>query len=123
MRVPAFLVQNQRSIRLARCGTVPRLMIVAGPNGAGKSTLLYGIRSQAGHANIRYVGPHRAMRKQPVQQRHLIGRTLSFESVLSDSSVPSMEGLRIFDGGRDPWGYDEAALHLVCESAQANTII
>lgn len=34
------MLKNQRSVRLARCGAVPRLMIIAGPNGSGKSTLL-----------------------------------------------------------------------------------
>jgi ABC-type hemin transport system ATPase subunit len=87
-------------------------MVVVGPNGSGKSTLLNGIRSTAGYSNIVYVGPHRAMRKQQVQQRHLLTHTLSYESLLANPNVPSMEGIRLFDGTRDPWGYDESANYL-----------
>src|ERR1700730_2090724 len=97
MRVPSFEVRNQRSIRLARCEAVPPLMVVAGPNGSGKSTLLNSIRSQVGYTNVVYVGPHRAMRKQVVQQRHLMTQTLSYEALLSSQNVSGMEGIRIFD--------------------------
>ncbi|MEX2490422.1 MAG: AAA family ATPase [Nitrospirales bacterium] len=69
MRIPKFDIRNQRSIRHAKCDAVPRLMIVVGPNGSGKSTLLNMVRSGAGYSNVVYVGPHRAMRKQQVQQR------------------------------------------------------
>jgi hypothetical protein len=58
------------------------------------------------------------MRKQVVQQRHLMAATLSFESLLSSQNVASMEGIRIFDGSRDPWGYDESAnflKHTLCQ--------
>jgi predicted ATPase len=72
MRLPSFEIVNQRSIKLAQCVKVPPLMVVAGPNGSGKSTLLNAIRSQAGYTNIMYVGPHRAMRRQQVQSRHLL---------------------------------------------------
>ena len=109
MRIPNFEVRNQRSIAFARCEAAPRLMIVAGPNGAGKSTLLNAIRSNAGYTNVIYVGPHRAMRKQTVQQRYLFQQPLSLESLLAGQNVPGMEGIRIFDGHRDPWGYDETS--------------
>lgn len=112
VRVPSFVVENQRSVRLARCEQLPRLMIIAGPNGSGKSTLLNGVRSYAGHDNIMYVGPHRAMRKQTVRQRHLLSSTLSFELLLSSQHLQGIEGIQIFDGERDPWGYDESANYL-----------
>jgi ABC-type hemin transport system ATPase subunit len=112
MRIPSFEVQNQRSIRLARCEALPRLMVIAGPNGAGKSTLLNSIRANASYSNVMYVGPHRAMRKQQVQQRHLMTGSLSLEAFLASPNVPGMEGIRIFDGNRDPWGYDESANYL-----------
>src|SRR5260370_748369 len=112
MRIPSFTVQTQRSINLARCEDVPRLMVIAGPNGSGKSTLLDAIRVNAGYTNVIYVGPHRAMRKQTVQQRYLLQQTLSFETLLTGQHVPNMEGMRIFDGQRDPWGYDETANYL-----------
>lgn len=112
MRIPSFDVQNQRSIRLARCEAVPYLMVIAGPNGSGKSTLLNAIRAGAGYKNIMYVGPHRAMRKQTVQQRHLMAQTFSLETLLCSPSISSIEGIRIFDGARDPWGYDESANYL-----------
>src|SRR5437667_12857191 len=112
MRIPNFAVQNQRSVTLASCQDVPRLMVIAGPNGCGKSTLLNSIRSDAGYINVIYVGPHRAMRKQTVQQRYLFQRPLSFEALLTEQNVPGMDGLRIFDGVRDPWGYDETSNYL-----------
>ena len=87
-------------------------MVVAGPNGTGKSTLLNAIRSQAGYQNIMYVGPHRAMRRQQVQSRHLLAPSISFESLLSSPQIPGFEGIRIFDGARDPWGYDDSANYL-----------
>jgi len=87
-------------------------MVVAGPNGSGKSTLLNAIRASAGYTNIMYVGPHRAMRKQVVQQRHLMTQAFSLETFLSSQSVSGVEGIRIFDGSRDPWGYDESANYL-----------
>ena len=112
MRISSFEVRNQRSIRLARCESVPRLMIIVGPNGSGKSTLLNAIRANAGYTNIMYVGPHRAMRRQTVQQRHLMAQAFSLETLLASQSISSIEGIRIFDGNRDPWGYDESANYL-----------
>lgn len=112
MRVPSFEVRSQRSIRLAKCEQVPPLMIIAGPNGTGKSTLLNTIRTSNGYQNIMYVGPHRAMRRQQVQQRHLLASTISFESLLSSASTPGFEGIRLFDGSRDPWSYDDSANYL-----------
>lgn len=87
-------------------------MVIAGPNGSGKSTLLNTIRANAGYTNIMYVGPHRAMRRQTVQQRHLMTQAFSLETLLSSPSVSGIEGIRIFDGNRDPWGYDESANYL-----------
>jgi hypothetical protein len=87
-------------------------MLVAGPNGTGKSTLLNAIRSQAGYQNIMYVGPHRAMRRQQVQSKHLLAPSISFESLLSSPQIQGFEGIRIFDGLRDPWGYDDSANYL-----------
>jgi energy-coupling factor transporter ATP-binding protein EcfA2 len=112
MRLPSFEISNQRSIKRAKCEIVPPLMVIAGPNGAGKSTLLNSIRSQAGFTNIMYVGPHRAMRRQQVQQRHLLAPSISIETLLSGQSVPGFEGIRIFDGTRDPWGSDDLANYL-----------
>ena len=110
MRVPAFTVRDQRSIKLALCENVPPLMVVAGPNGAGKSTLLNAIRQQFG--NVMYVGPHRAMRRQKVQQRHLHSNIISFENIMMGASVPSYEGIRMVEGNRDAWGYDDSANYL-----------
>lgn len=112
MRIPSFTVQNERSINVARCDAVPRLMVIAGPNGSGKSTLLNAVRSNAGFTNVIYVGPHRAMRKQVVQQRYLQQQTLSLENLFAGQNVPQMEGMRIFEGQRDPWGYDEMSNYL-----------
>jgi len=112
MRLPSFEIVNQRSIKLAQCAHVPRLMVVAGPNGSGKSTLLNAIRAQAGYTNIMYVGPHRAMRRQQVQSRHLLAPSISFEALLSARDVPGFEGIQSFGGPRDPWGYDDSANYL-----------
>lgn len=112
MRLPSFDISNQRSIKRAKCEIVPPLMVIAGPNGAGKSTLLNAIRSQAGFTNIMYVGPHRAMRRQQVQQRHLLAPSISLETLLSGQNVPGFEGIRVFDGARDPWGSDDLANYL-----------
>ena len=112
MRIPSFEVRNQRSIRFARCEQVPSLMIIAGPNGCGKSTLLNAIRTASGYQNIMYVGPHRAMRRQQVQQRHLLTAPISFETLLAGQNIPGFEGIRLLDGARDPWGYDDSANYL-----------
>ena len=112
MRVPHFEIRNQRSIRFAQCESVPPLMVIAGPNGAGKSTLLNAIRTTSGYQNIMYVGPHRAMRRQQVQQRHLLAGPISFEALLASQNVPGFEGIRMLDGARDAWGYDDSANYL-----------
>ena len=52
------------------------------------------------------------MRKQQVQQRHLMAQSLSFEALLASPNVSGFEGIRMFDGNRDPWGYDESANYL-----------
>jgi AAA15 family ATPase/GTPase len=52
MRIGSFEVLNQRSIRVAKCDSVPRVMVIAGPNGCGKSTLLNSVRSNEGYTNI-----------------------------------------------------------------------
>ena len=112
VRIPSFEVRNQRSIKFARCEAVPALMVIAGPNGTGKSTLLNMIRSNAGFTNVMYVGPHRSMRRQNVQSRHLLAPSISFESLLSSQQIPGFDGIRIFDGARDPWGADDSANYL-----------
>ena len=112
MRIPSFEIRNQRSIKFAKCDAVPALMLIAGPNGTGKSTLLNMIRSNAGFTNVMYVGPHRSMRRQNVQSRHLLAPSISFESLLSSQQIPGFDGIRIFDGARDPWGADDSANYL-----------
>src|SRR6185295_8879759 len=112
MRIPKFEISSERSIRLAKCDAVPRLMVIAGPNGSGKSTLLNAIRTQANFSNVIYVGPHRSMRRQNVQQRHLMTSVLSYEQQLTNQSVSGFEGVSILNSSRDPWGYDESANYL-----------
>jgi energy-coupling factor transporter ATP-binding protein EcfA2 len=93
-------------------------MVIAGPNGAGKSTLLNALRGISGHQHVIYVGPHRAMRRQQVQQRHLYTSPFSFETILTSNHVPNYEGVRLFDGARDPWSSDESAnllKHALCQ--------
>jgi hypothetical protein len=112
MRIPSFEVRSQRSIGLARCEQVPQLMIIAGPNGSGKSTLLDTIRTQYG-GNIMYVPPHRAIRRQQVQQRYLLSGRISFEDIMMRLDLPSLEGLPLYFGNmRDARGYDDSANYL-----------
>ena len=82
MRIPSFEVRDQRSLVFAACAAVPNLMVITGPNGAGKvrrSDMHSGI--QVTPENILYVGPHRASRRQNVQQ--LITRPLLIEEMLA----------------------------------------
>lgn len=112
MRIQSFEVKKKRSIGLAKCDAAPRLMIVAGPNGSGKSTLLNELRNINGYKNILYVGPHRSIRRQLVQQRHLISTSFSIEELLARSDAPGFEGIRLIEGTRDPWGADDSANYL-----------
>lgn len=112
MRIPSFEIRGQRSIRLAKWDFVPPVMIIAGPNGTGKSTLLNAIRSTAGWHDIIYIGPHRAMRRQTVQQRHIIATPFLMEELLTRQDSPGFEGIQLITGARDPWGHDDSANYL-----------
>lgn len=112
MRIPQFEIRNQRSIRFAKCERVPPLMLVAGPNGSGKSTLLHALRTNYGYNGIVYVGPHRAMRRQHVQQRHLISARISVEELLQRADIQGFDGISLVGGTRDPWSYDDSANYL-----------
>jgi hypothetical protein len=93
-------------------------MVVAGPNGSGKSTLLNAIRSVSGWQNVIYLGPHRALRRQHVQQRHLIATPFVLEELLTRPDSPGFEGIQLVTGSRDPWGYDDSVnylKHTVCQ--------
>jgi AAA ATPase-like protein len=112
MRISSFEIKNARSIQFAKCPTVPKLMVIAGPNGAGKSTLLNSLRTVAGREHVLYVGPHRAIRRQSVQQRHLISAPFHFDEILTLEGVPGHEGIRTFSGARDPWDADDSSSYL-----------
>ncbi len=118
MRIPSFEIRNQRSLAYAACPNLPSLMAITGPNGAGKSTLLYAIRNIGGRNNVLYVGPHRSSRRQNVQQRHLISRTLVFEEMLARDDAPGFDGVALVSGARDPWSNDDSAnyiKHSLCQ--------
>ena len=118
MRIPSFEVRDQRSLVFAACAALPNLMVITGPNGAGKSTLLYALRNSGGRQNILYVGPHRASRRQNVQQRHLITRPLLIEEMLARDDAPGYEGISLMTGARDPWSNDDATnyiKHSLCQ--------
>lgn len=87
-------------------------MVVAGPNGAGKSTLLNHIRNVGGNQHILYVGPHRAIRRQSVQQRYLISTRIDLEQILASENVPGYEGVKLFGGSRNPWDADDSSNYL-----------
>jgi energy-coupling factor transporter ATP-binding protein EcfA2 len=112
MRIPSFAITNARSIQLASCDAVPQLMVIAGPNGAGKSTLLNVLRSVAGREHVLYVGPHRAIRRQSVQQRHLISTPFHFDEILALEGLPGYEGIRVLGGERNPWDADDSSSYL-----------
>jgi len=112
MRLSQFRIENQRSIRLAECPAVPKLMVVAGPNGAGKSTLLNALRSQPGQGPILYVGPHRNSRRQQVRWRNLLSAPISLEELLARQDIPGYEGVQFLTGARDAWGFDDTANYL-----------
>jgi AAA15 family ATPase/GTPase len=42
--ITTFKITDQKAIKLAKCDTVPRIMIIFGQNGVGKSTLLYAVK-------------------------------------------------------------------------------
>ncbi len=93
-------------------------MVIAGPNGTGKSTLLNAIRSGSGWHDILYIGPHRAMRRQNVQQRHLISTPFVLQELLTRNDSPGFEGIALVSGARDPWGHDDSAnylKHVLCQ--------
>lgn len=118
MRIPSFEIRNQRGLHYATCPDLPNLMVITGPNGAGKSTLLYSLRNVGGRENILYVGPHRASRRQNVQQRHLISRALVFEQMLARDDAPGFDGIQLMTGARDPWSNDDSAnyiKHSLCQ--------
>jgi len=52
------------------------------------------------------------MRRQLVQSRHLLAPSISLEALLSSREIPGFEGIRIFDGLRDPWGSDDSPNYL-----------
>ena len=112
MRIPSFEVRSQRAIQYAACERVPPLMVIAGPNGTGKSTMLNALRSSAGWQDVLYLGPHRAMRRQHVQQRHLLSAQISFRQLLASPNTQGFDGIRLVDGARDPWSYDDSANYL-----------
>jgi hypothetical protein len=112
MRLSAFRVENQRSVRLAECPRTPKLMVIAGPNGAGKSTLLNALRTQPGQGPILYVGPHRNARRQTVQWRHLLSAPISLEDLLARQDIPGYEGVQLVTGARDAWSFDDTANYL-----------
>lgn len=107
MALESFAVRDTRNVREAACAHVPAVMVIAGPNGCGKSTLLDALRRQ--HRGVLYVGPHRGAARQTVQYRHLLGDAISFETILSGTSISGVEGIRLLTGNRDPWSYDDAA--------------
>jgi ABC-type cobalamin/Fe3+-siderophores transport system ATPase subunit len=109
MAIPNFTIQNNRSIRLAKCEKVPQIMVIAGPNGCGKSTLLNELRNQPAPKKPIYVGPHRVSRRQTVQFRYLFNREISLLDVFTKDQLETLEGIILNQQARSPWDYDDAA--------------
>jgi ABC-type cobalamin/Fe3+-siderophores transport system ATPase subunit len=112
MVIKEFNIRNNRSIKIAQCDNVPKLMIIAGPNGAGKSTLLYQLKTNR-PGRILYIGPHRHTRRQSVRYRSLISRELSLEDILTQNSVEQrIDEMRVYQNSREPWDSDESLNYL-----------
>lgn len=113
MRIPKFTIENNRSIRLASCDQMPRIMILTGPNGCGKSTLLDALRKAPGpNGPILYVGPHRTSGRQQVSMRFLAGNKLSMRQLQSAQNLPNYEGIIIHQHARSAWDFDETSSYL-----------
>ena len=110
LNIPQFRVENQRSVRIAACEDVPRIMIITGPNGCGKSTLLQALRG-VGAKRAMYIGPHRASRRQRVRFRFLEPE-IRMRTVLEGDQLPGLEGIRGTSVERSPWEFDDAASFL-----------
>ena len=113
MRIPNFSIVNNRSLRYAACGQLPKVMILTGPNGCGKSTLLDALRQAEGPSGpILYVGPHRISGRQEVRMRFLSGQKLLMRELQSNLHLPSYEGIDIHSQSRSAWDFDETSSYL-----------
>ena len=113
MRIPNFSIVNNRSLRYAACGQLPKVMILTGPNGCGKSTLLDALRQAEGPSGpILYVGPHRISGRQEVRMRFLSGQKLRMRELQSNLRLPSYEGIDIHSRSRSAWDFDETSSYL-----------
>lgn len=77
MSLDSFMVSDTDAISMARCDSVPELMIIAGANGVGKSTVLESIfkfpdSKFNGDTDRSYFGPHRAPSGNRVRERDLL---------------------------------------------------
>lgn len=97
----SFKAQQVKAVRLAQCDSVPPVMVIAGPNGVGKSTLLSAIHRRQitvnfeGDTTVLYQPPHRAIRRQRVQRRYLMGALKSFVATLTGNDVQGFDRLRV----------------------------
>lgn len=109
MRIPEFVIRNQRAVRLAACDALPSIMVITGPNGCGKSTLLNSLRTVGtGPGKTLYVGPHRNSRRQQVQMRYLGQNRIEMSNILAGNSLPGFDGISLPSHERDAWNFDEA---------------
>ncbi len=99
-------VSNDRGIKTASCASVPPVMVIAGPNGSGKSTLLIAIKRQSQSTQPIYIGPHRSIRRQNIQNRFL-GPQLKLADILASDNVSFVDGIHLAVQDRDPWNADE----------------
>src|SRR5947208_2068735 len=96
-----FRAENLRALRLVACDDVPPVMVIAGPNGVGKSTLLSAIHRKLitlsfdVDTQILYQPPHRAIRRQRVQRRSLMGQLRSLFDTLAANDVQAFEGMSV----------------------------
>ena len=60
-----------------------------------------------------YVGPHRTLRRQQVQGRNLLAKTISMEELMTRMDTPGgYEGVTVHTGTRDAWSGDDTANYL-----------
>jgi hypothetical protein len=59
-----------------------------------------------------YIGPHRSIRRQNVQQRYLLTRPIVLEELLMRLETLGCDDITLLGCRRDPWGYDHTGNYL-----------
>jgi hypothetical protein len=84
-----FKITDQKTIKLAECDSVPRIMIIFGQNGIGKSTLLHAVKQNIMEdvmrdENVIFISPQKEYARADVHRDEASSR---ITSVLSRSLI------------------------------------